>query len=100
MQVTAIYLQGTRTQANLVNKYTYKENEAYLGKTAKTFEERNSPHQMVGALWSHLQEIQKLSPVWHKGKLNFPWHVCSGIKPLHHNRSPHANNQPIMQSLY
>ena len=57
--------------------------------------------QMVGALWSHLQEIQELSRVWHKGKLNFPWHVCRrGIKPVHHNRSPHANNQPIMQSLY
>ena len=62
----AIYLQGTRTKANLVNKYTYKENEACLGKTAKTFGGRNGPHQMVGGLWSHLQEIQKLSPGWHK----------------------------------
>ena len=63
----AIYLLGTRTQANLVNKYTiYKENEAYLGKTVKTFGGRNGPHQMVGGLWSHLQEIQKLYPGWHK----------------------------------
>ena len=54
----AIYLQGTRTKANLVNKYTYKENEACLGKTAKTFGGRNGPHQMVGGLWSHPQEIQ------------------------------------------
>ena len=31
--------------------------------------------QMVGALWNHLQEIQELSRVWHKGKLNFSKHT-------------------------